>query len=126
VTQHFTGDSISKTEPTFSFHACPVDRATTARLGQHYLPVKQGDHVPGRDGANYKGGTGPGDQGRARFGAAEWVVMVQKVGGDGLGGCDGCVDGGVVAVRDGFRVDLVANHTSGVLAGLSGRIIVSF
>lgn len=120
MAEELTGDNIREAEPAFGFHARPVDGATTARLGQHNLPVKQRDHVPRRDGADDEGGAGPGDQGEARFGAAERVVVVQEVGDDGFGGCGGCVDGGVVAVRDGFWVDLVEDHEGGVLARLSG------
>jgi len=96
-----------------------VDGAAASRLGQHNLPVKQRDHVPERDGTDDEGGAGPGDRGGAGFGAAERVMVVQ-VGGDGFGGCGGCVDGGVVGVRDRFGVDLVEDHDGGVLAGLSG------
>jgi hypothetical protein len=120
VTQELTRDGILEAELAFGFHARPVDRAAAARRGQHNLPVNQRDHVPGLDGADDKGGAGPGDRGGAEFGAAERVVVVQEVGDDGFGGCSGCVDGGVVGVRDGFGVDLVEDHDGGVLAGLSG------
>jgi len=120
VTQELTGNSIPEAEPAFGFHARPVDGATTARLGQLNLPVKQRDHVPGRDAADDEGGAGPGDQEGARFGAAERILVIQEGGGDTFGGCGGCVSGGVVVVQDGFRVDLVEDHDGGVLAGLSG------
>ncbi len=120
VTQELTGDGIPEAEPAFGFRARPVDGATTARLGQLNLPVKQRDHVPGRDAADDEGGAGPGDQGGARFGAAERILVIQEGGGDTFGGCGGCVNGGVVVVQDGFRVDLVEDHDGGVLAGLSG------
>ena len=120
VTQEPTRDGTLEAEPAFGFHARPVDAAAATRLGQHNLPVKQRDHVPGQDGADDEGRAGPGDRGGAGFGAAERVVVVQEVGGDGLGGCGGCVDGGVVGVWDGFGVDLVEDHDGGVLAGLAG------
>ena len=75
--------------------------------------------MPGQDRADDKGGPGPGDQGGARFGAPERVVVIQEVGSDGFGGCGGCVDGGVVAVRDGFGVALVEDHDGWWLVCLS-------
>ena len=119
MTQEPTRDGIPEAKPAFGFHARPVDGAAASRLGQHNLPVKQCDHVPGRDGADDEGGAGPGDRGGAGFGAAEQVKVVQEVGGDGFRGCGGCVDCGVVGVRDGFGVDLVEGHDGGVLARLS-------
>jgi hypothetical protein len=118
VTQESTRDGILEAEPAFGFYARPVDGATAARPGQHNLPVKQRDHLPGQDGADDEGRAGPGDRGGAGFGATERVVIVLEVGGDGLGRCGGCVDGGVIGVRDGIRVDLVEDHDGGVLAGL--------
>lgn len=88
VTQELTGDGIPEAEPAFGFHARPVDGATTARLGQYDLPVKQRDHVSGRDGMDDEGRAGPGNQGVARSGAGERVVVVPDVGGDSFGG--GC------------------------------------
>jgi len=55
--------------------------------------------------------------------------MVQNIGGGGLGRCDGCIDGGVVAIRHEFRVDLVENHTGGMLAELFDQdkcVVLSF
>ncbi len=101
VTQELTGDSIPESEPAFGFHARSIDGVTTARLGQHNLAVKQRDHGPKRDGADDEGGAGPGDQGGARFGAAERIVVIQEVGGDCFGGFGGCA---VVVVQDAFRV----------------------
>lgn len=82
------------------------------------MPVKQRDHVPRRDGADDEGRAGPGNQGGARFRAAERVVVVQEVAEDGFGGCSDYVDSGVVAVRNGVRVDLIGDHDGGYLAGL--------
>ena len=110
MTQEPTRGEIPEAEPALGFHARPVDGAAASRLGQHNLPVNQRDHVPRRGGADDKGGAGPGDRGGAGFGAAERVMVVQEVGGDGFGGCGGCVDGGVVGVRDRFGVDLVEDH----------------
>jgi hypothetical protein len=115
VTQEPTRDGILEAEPAFGFYARPVDGAAAARPGQHNLPVKQRDHLPGQDRADDEGRTRPGDRGGARFGATERVMVVQEVSGDGLGWCGGCVDGGVIRVRDGIRVDLVKDHDSGVL-----------
>ncbi len=81
------------------------------------MPVKQCHHVPRRDGADDEGRAGPGNQGGARFRAVERVVVVQDVGEDGFGGCSSCVDGGVVAVRNRVRVDLIEDHDGGFLAG---------
>lgn len=61
MAEEITGDNVPEAEPAFGFHARPVDRARTARLGQHNPPVKQRDHIPGRDGADDEGGAGPGD-----------------------------------------------------------------
>ena len=124
MTQKFTGDSIPEAEPAFGFDAHPVDGATTARLGQRNLPVRQRDHVPARDGADDEGGARPRDQEGARSGAAKWLVVVLEVSGDGFWGCGGCTDGGVVVVQDGFRVDLVDNHDGGLSGSRrAGRIV---
>ncbi len=79
---------------------------------QRNLPVKQCDHVPGRDGADDEGGAGPGDQVGARSGAAQRVLVIKEVGDDSFGRCIGCGDRVVVVVvhLDGFRVDLVEDH----------------
>ena len=86
-----------------------MDRATTARLDQHNLPIKQRQNVPRRDGADDEGGAGPGDQERARLGVV--IVPGSRWGaGDGSEGCSDCVDCGVVAVQHGIRIDLVEDH----------------
>lgn len=96
MTQEFTGDNVPEAEPAFDFHTRPVNRAMTARLGQHNLPVKQRERFPGRDGADDESEAGPRDQEVA--GTADRVAVIQAVFGNGCGGCDSCVDVGVVAV----------------------------
>ena len=113
MTQILTGDKIPEAEPAFDLHARPVDGATTARMGQRNVPVKQRYHVPGRDGADDEGGAGPRDQVGARSGVAQRVVVIQEVGGHGFGGGIDCVVRAVVVVvvpLDGFRVNLVEDH----------------
>ena len=127
MAQELAGDSILEAEPAFGFLTRPVDGATTTWMGQRNLPLKQCDHVPGFDAADDEGGAGPGDQVGARFGAAQRVVIIQKIGGDGFGGCIGCVDRGafVVVHLDGFRVDLVEDHWQSVGWNAWVEIVVS-
>jgi len=115
MTQEITRDWIPEAEPAFGFQARPADGAAAARRGQHNLPVEQRDHVPGRDGADDKGGAGPRDRGVAGCDAVERVVVIREVSGDGFGGCGGHADGGVVGLWDGFGVDFVEGHDGGML-----------
>ena len=125
MAQEFTRDRTPEAEPAFGFLTRPVVAATTARRGQHDLPVEQCDHVPGRDGADDEDGAGPRDQeGGARFDVVirvvveRVVVVAYEIRGVGAGGCDGCVDGGVITIRDRCRLDLIEDHNG----GMGGRI----
>lgn len=113
VAQKPTGGRILEAEPAFDFGAFPVDMAImSARQGQHNLSVEQRDHTTARDGADDEGGAGIRDQRGARFGAAGQLMAI-LIG--GFGRSDSCIDGRVVVVRDGLRVDLIEDHDSGVL-----------
>lgn len=113
VAQKPTRGRILEAEPAFYFGAFPVDMAImSARQGQQNLSVEQRDHATARDRADDEGGAGIRDQRLARFGAAGQLIAI-LIGGFGRSG--GCVDSGVVVVRDGFRVDLVEDHDIGVL-----------
>ena len=54
--------------------------------------------MSGRNGADNKGGTGPGNQGGARFDTAKRITVIRKVGVDGFGGRVECIGSGVVVV----------------------------
>jgi hypothetical protein len=100
VTQKFIRNGIPETEPAFDFHTRPVDGATAAWRGQHNLPVKQCDYMPGRDRADDKGEIVPRDT------AGRLVVFPEVCG----NACSGRVNDGVVRIGDGFRVELVEAH----------------
>lgn len=110
MTQEFTGDSIPEAEPAFGFHAQPGDGSTTARRGQHNLPIEQRDHVPGRDGADDEGGVGPRDQVGFSLDTRERILIIQKIGGDGFRRGISSVAGELIVVLDGVRDDLVEEH----------------
>ena len=103
VTQKFIRNAIPETEPAFGFHTRPVDGATAAWRGQHNLPVKQCNYMPGRDRADDKSEI-------VRSDTAGRVVVFQEVCGNVFGGCSGRVNDGVVRIGDGFRVELVEAH----------------
>ncbi len=109
VTQKLIRNAIPETEPAFGFHTRPVDGAPAAWRGQHNLHVKQRNYMPGRDRADNEGEI-------VRRGTVGLVVIFREICGEAVGDCSWRVNGGVVRVGDGFRVELVEAHND-VLAG---------
>lgn len=104
VTQKLIRNAISETEPAFGFHTRPVDGAPAAWRGQHNLPAKQRNYMPGRDRADNEGGI-------VRRDTARLVVISREICGKGVGGCSWRVNSRVVRVGNGFRVELVGAHS---------------